>query len=425
MKTNPPQSSDPLVRPVLLGSQPRRSGWGSALRVALGATTGLVLGFFAMPGSRAAEVSGVPAKAAPTRVELAAAIERGVTWLAGNQNSNGWWSTSEQPAVTGLVLTALNREPTGRFVHNRPSELSRAYDFILGSVRPDGSIHRGALANYNTALCLMALSTADDPHFLPVIRNARAYLATTQIDFGEPGRMDTPFDGGVGYGSKYQHSDLNNTVVAIEAMRWSERVLPKDLGADDPANKDLNWTAVASFLQNCQNLPSRNPGEWVSGDPKDVGGFVYYPGNSKAGGTTNAATGKVALRSYGSMSYAGLLSYIYAKVGKDDARVVAVLEWLRGNYSLDENPGLGPEGYFYYLHLMTKALTAAGVDRLTLADGREIRWRDEVATRLLSLQAKDGSWVNANERWWEADRNLVTAYVLLSLEMLHAAAAKG
>lgn len=349
------------------------------------------------------------------------AIERGVTWLVSNQNSNGWWSTGEQPAVTALVLTSLNREPSGRFLRSRPSELNRAYDFLLGSVQTNGSIHRGLLANYNTALSLVALSSADDPHFLPVIRGARRYLAGSQIDFGEKGKPDSPFDGGVGYGSKYQHSDMNNTLTAIEAMRWSETALPKDRPAGSEPEPDLDWAAVARFLQNCQNLPAVNPAAWVSDDPKDKGGFVYYPGQSMAGGTTNAATGKVALRSYGSISYAGLLSYVYAKVGKDDPRVVAVLDWLKSNYTLEENPGMGPQGYFYYVHLMTKALTAARIDILQLKDGREIRWRETVAARLLELQQPDGSWTNTHQRWWETDRNLVTAYVLLSLELLQGA----
>lgn len=348
-----------------------------------------------------------------------------MAWLLANQNSNGWWSTGEQPAVTALALTALNRDPSGRFVRQRPSELSRAYEFLLGSVRPDGSIHRGGLANYNTALSLIALSTAEDPHFLPVIRNARAYLAGTQIDFGDTGKLDTPFDGGVGYGSKYQHSDMNNTLTAIEAMRWSASALPKDEAAGSPAFKDLDWNAVAHFLQQCQNLPETNPGVWVSRDPRDRGGFFYYPGQSMAGAVTNAETGRVALRSYGSISYAGLLSYIYARVQKDDPRVVAVLDWLKDHYTLEENPGMGRQGYFYYLHLMTKALTAARVDRLKLRDGTEVVWRDEVARRLVGLQQPDGSWVNENPRWWETDRVLVTAYVLMSLQMLQAQSAGG
>ncbi len=356
--------------------------------------------------------------------DLKASIERGVHWLLANQNSNGWWSTGDQPAVTALVLTALNKEPTRRFVRNRPSELARAYDFLLGNVRPDGSIFRVGLANYNTALSLMALSTAEDPSFLPVIRKARHYLASSQIDMGEPGRVDTAFDGGVGYGSKYQHSDMNNTLTAIEAMRWSESSLPRDGQASLSDAKDLDWAAVVSFLQNCQNLPSHNAAAWVSDNLRDRGGFVYYPGQSMAGGVTNLATGKVALRSYGSISYAGLLSYIYAKVDKSDPRVSAVVEWLRHNYTLEENPGMGMQGHFYYLHLMTKALTAARIERIRLTDGREVNWRDEVGAKIVGVQKADGCWVNDEPRWWESDKALVTAYGVLTLEILDAGVPK-
>lgn len=367
-----------------------------------------------------------PATTAATGTpNLRIAMERGVRWLLANQNSNGWWSTSEQPAVTALALTALNRDPSGRFTRSRPSEISRAYEFLLGSVRPDGSIHRGGLANYNTALSLVALTTAEDPRFLPVIRQARAYLASTQIDFGEPGQRDTPFDGGVGYGSKYQHSDMNNTFTAIEAMRWSESALPKDEPPGSPAFRDLDWGAVTHFLQSCQNLPESNPDPRVSRNPDDRGGFFYYPGHSMAGAETNATTGRIALRSYGTISYAGLLSYIYARVRKDEPRVAAVVDWLQKHYTLEENPGMGRQGYYYYLHLMTKALTAARLEKLTLKDGTEVVWRDEVAKRLIGLQQPDGSWVNDQPRWWESDRVLVTAYVLMSLQLLDARGSLG
>jgi squalene-hopene/tetraprenyl-beta-curcumene cyclase len=176
---------------------------------------------------------------------------------------------------------------------------------------------------------------------------------------------------------------------------------------------------VRHFLESCQNLPGRNKEPLVSEDPDDRGGFVYYLGHSMAGGVTNATTGRVALRSYGSISYAGLLSYIYASLKRDDPRVVAVLDWLRAHYTLEENPGMGPQGYYYYLQLMTKALSTAGVDTLELKDGKKLGWRREVAMRLVNLQQKDGSWANANGRWWEKDPNLVTSYAVLSLELVH------
>jgi squalene-hopene/tetraprenyl-beta-curcumene cyclase len=56
---------------------------------------------------------------------------------------------------------------------------------------------------------------------------------------------------------------------------------------------------------------------------------------------------------------------------------------------------------------------------LELKDGRRINWRREVAMRLINLQRPDGSWVNTNARWWEKDPNLVTAYAVLSLDIIH------
>ena len=138
-----------------------------------------------------------------------------------------------------------------------------------------------------------------------------------------------------------------------------------------------------------------------------------------AGGETNALTGRVALRSSGSISYAGLLSYSSADLPREDPRVVAVLDWLRSNYTLEENPGMDLQGLYYYLHLMTKALNTARVQTLELKDGRKIKWRREVALRLINLQRPDGTWANTNARWWEKDPNLVTAYAVLSLDILH------
>ena len=89
--------------------------------------------------------------------------------------------------------------------------------------------------------------------------------------------------------------------------------------------------AAIHFLEKCQNLPERNQEPYVSQSRQDRGGFIYHPGRSMAGGETNATTGKVALRSYGSISYAGLLSYVYADLKKEDPRVTAVLDCVRDN----------------------------------------------------------------------------------------------
>jgi len=342
------------------------------------------------------------------RHEIQRAIDRGFSWLTANQNSNGWWQTPDHPAVTGLALMALNGDPMDRYRARENPELKRAYAFVLNHVKPNGSICVTNLPTYNTAICLMALLVARDSQYDAIIRQARNFLAGVQHDFGEKGKLDTPFDGGFGYGlSSDKVSDMSNTLLALEAMYHSKR-----LTIDQPGSNggDLDWKAAIHFLQSCQNLASHNKEAWVSTDPKDRGGFVYHAGRSNAGGVTNATTGHVALRSYGSISYAGLLSYIYADLKHDDPRVQAVTDWLKTNYTLDENPGMGQAGLFYYFHTMTKALTASGAG--------PANWRQELALKLIQLQQRDGSWANENARWWEKEPVLVTCYALLSLEML-------
>jgi squalene-hopene/tetraprenyl-beta-curcumene cyclase len=351
------------------------------------------------------------------RNEIQHAIDSGLAWLKTNQNSNGWWYTSEHPAVTSLAVTAFNGDPMDRYRGAKePDFLKRAYGFILAQAKPDGSICVTNLPTYNTAVSMMALLTSNKSQYDPILLKARNFLIGIQHDFGEKGKLDTPFDGGFGYGLPTDKvSDMSNTLLALEALYYSKRLLTDQSLA---GAKDLNWGAAIHFLQSCQNLPGYNTEPWVSDAPENKGGFVYHSGRSNAGAETNSVTGRVTLRSYGSISYAGLLSYIYADLRKDDPRVEAVLEWLKTNYTLDENPGMGKQGLFFYYHTMTKALTAVGNDGLRLSDSKQANWRQNLALKLIQLQQRDGSWANENARWWEKEPALVTCYALLSLEIL-------
>jgi squalene-hopene/tetraprenyl-beta-curcumene cyclase len=272
------------------------------------------------------------------------------------------------------------------------------------------------MANYNTSVAVMALLTAANPAYEPVILKARNFEVGLQDDFDKKGETDNPLDGGVGYGGKYQHSDMSNTMFALESIYYTKH-LAQDSGKADQA-KDLNWQAAIKFIERCQNLPGHNDQPWASDDPRNKGGFIYFPGDSKAG-EMELEGGRKALRSYGSISYAGLLSYIYADLPKDDPRVVAVLDWLQKNYTLEENPGMGQEGLYYYYHTMAKALAACGVNELVLADGSKVNWRTALAKKLLNLQNGEGFWMNENGRWWEKDPVLVTSYAIIVLEIIY------
>jgi squalene-hopene/tetraprenyl-beta-curcumene cyclase len=375
----------------------------------------LVVAFFSLlPATRSAETSASRKLDQSFANEVRHAAEKGLSFLQSNQNSNGWWSTADQPAVTALALTAFKGDVAGRYGTNEPAWMKKSYAWLLSCAQADGGIHRTNLVTYNTSIAMMALLAANRPDYDATICKARGFLVGLQRDFGEKGKLDDVNDGGIGYGSKYEHSDMGNTLAALEAIYHSRHlVVDKNLAEA----RDLNWAAAIQFLQNCQNLTAYNKQPWASDDPQNKGGFVYYPGHSMAGSVTNAS-GRVALRSYGSISYGGMLSYIYANLKREDPRVTAVFDWLRANYTLEENPGMGPQGLYYYLHTMTKALTAYGVEELELKDGRKLNWRKEVAMKLLNLQQRDGSWSNDNARWWEKDPALVTSYAVLSLEMI-------
>jgi squalene-hopene/tetraprenyl-beta-curcumene cyclase len=347
------------------------------------------------------------------RNEVKLAIDRGLAWLEKQQAADGHWSMAENPALTGLALMAFMREPTGQNVENPPESVKKGYEYILSCVRPDGGIYREGLANYNTAISLTALSVADDPRFEKAMLGARNFVVRQQAR----GLPRASLDGGIGYGptgTSRQHPDLSNTVMALESLRASEGVAKKN---ENEAMK-LDWDAAIGFLSRTQNLPESNPEKWASDDPANKGGFVYFPGHSMAG-EEKLPDGKVALRSYGSMTSAGLLSFIYADLKKDDPRVQAALDWLQANYTLEENPGMGGEGLYYYYQMMSKALAAYGKNELRLKDGRQIDWRTELAKQLLNTQNAQGYWVNDVGRWMEKDPVLVTCYSVLALEAIY------
>ena len=346
------------------------------------------------------------------------AIEQGAKFLYQNQNATGWWTDSNLPALTGLALVALETANVSELDEKYESERRRAYDYLVSLAKPDGSIHDGRLINYNTACSLMALSVSGDSNYRSLIEKARAYISGSQIDLGKRGEQDNPNDGGVGYNDKYNHSDMNNTLMAIEAMRISESAIRQKDQGRKPLKHDLDWKALEHFLASCQNLPELSDNPNLSNQPEDRGGFIYHPGESKAGEVSDKKTKRVALRSYGSISYAGMMSFAYARVSKNDDRVSAVIDWLSKNYTLDENPGMGQEGLYYYFHLMSKALTAHGVKNLKGPDSKSIDWRNQLASKLIALQNEDGSWKNSNKRWMEGDSNLTTSYVLIALSLL-------
>ena len=348
--------------------------------------------------------------------EVELALERGAQFLRRAQADDGSWSNARQPAITSLALMALDKAP-GRTRPETARALQNGYRFVRTQAREDGGIYVEALSNYNTAVCTLALLRCGDPGDIQIIEGARQFLVAQQAR-----EMAVPeLDGGIGYGPtgvspKRQHPDLDNTLVSLEALRACELARNSEKKSTAPA---LDWNAAIAFVARCQNLKSSNPSPWVSEQPADKGGFVYYPGFSNAG-ASERPDGTKALRSYGSMSYAGLLSFIYAELSPEDPRMAAAREWLDAHFTLEENPGLGEQGLYYYYHLMAKALVASAPGSTPGGTGRGVppHWAEALAHKLLQLQSGNGSWTNRNSRWMEADPVLASAYSMMALELI-------
>jgi squalene-hopene/tetraprenyl-beta-curcumene cyclase len=350
-------------------------------------------------------------------LEAQAAVERGMRWLEAHQQADGHWSNEYFPALTALPLWALS---AGR--STATNAMDRAVIYILTCAHDNGAIYRnpeqerkgGGLPTYNTAISMIALHTLNNPALTPVVLRAREYLSRSQHLGGDI------YYGGMGYdaSTKRPYADLSNSYIAYEAMHMTESA--EDTRPADEEKADLDWEAAREFLARVQNDPDVNDAPWVADGPDNKGGFVYRPDQSKAGSFTDEE-GVERFRSYGSMTYAGLLSLIYADVNQDDPRVQSAFDWSRHHWTLEENPGMGNQGLYYFYNVLSKALNVFGRDEFTTQDGREVNWREALIRKLVGLQKIDpdtghGYWVNRENRWWEADPVLVTAYSLLALE---------
>ncbi len=346
------------------------------------------------------------------KLEMQETIKKGNSFLRAKQHADGYWGEPTLPAFTAYALRSLLSDPSLDLKKPLPANLTKALDWLVAQQKKDGGIYSTGLATYNTSSAIMALYIADPVEYKEAIVKARGFLISQQTDWGVKGADDDQFDGGIGYGGSYEHSDLSNTHLALEAL-YHTRSLATDTGEKKVA--ELDWGAALEFVSRCQNLKATNKTENAGND----GGFVYFPGNSKAGEEVGP-DGKTALRSYGSMSYAGLLSLVYADLDAEDPRVKAVLKWLSENYTLKENPGLEQQGLYYYYHVMAKTLAAANIPTLTTKSGKKVDWRAELSTKVINTQREDGSWINETARWMENDPILVTSYAVMTLEQIHA-----
>ena len=350
------------------------------------------------------------------------AIDRGLDHLRQCQDRRGLWMSDdtatptdepEAPAPVAIAVTAMGLQGFAQRGHTPESDqsLRRALQAILAVRGEDGTIDGGSLSNYVNAAMVSGMASLEDPRFQDAVQNGVASLTRHQWNRDEGIGARKDWFGGAGYGNRGR-PDLSNTQTMLQALHDS------GMSPDDPA-----FQQAVVFLSRTQNLTAVNPSDWSGND----GGFVYTPANGgESMASQYAGEGRYAeqmpegvarsLRSYGSMTYAGFKSLIYAGLTEQDPRVQAAYNWLRTHYTFDRNPGVGQQGLYYYYLAMARALRAAQQPIITDAEGIEHDWRMELAQAIMKRQRDDGSWINTEDRWMEGQDELTTVYAVLALE---------
>lgn len=351
------------------------------------------------PSESVAKAADQPAKLGPDKALLQKARNKAADFLRSSQNDDGSWTSAKAPGITALVTTGLLQSG----IPADDPMVAKALKHIEGFVQQDGGIYFSGTThrNYETSIAVLAFHEANrDGRYNKTLAGAANFLRGLQWDEDEDLKRSDDGYGGAGYGS-HERPDLSNTQFFVEALRST------GAKADDPSIQK-----ALLFISRCQNLESEHNATKFASKIND-GGFYYTiaaGGSSQAGVEANGG-----LRSYGSMTYAGLKSMIYAGLGPDDSRVKAATNWIQQHYTVRENPGMGQQGLYYYFHTFAKALSAMELDLLEDAQGVKHDWRKELAEHLVSAQRENGSWVNRQARWYEGDPNLVTAYTLMAL----------
>src|SRR5262249_11993043 len=299
--------------------------------------------------------------AGPSDKEVQAVLTKAGDFLKSRPTADGAWAPQiAGPSVTAPVLAGLVKNG----VSSNDPTVARGLKYLEQNIQKDGGVYSKGLANYTTSVAIMAFQEANkDGRYDGVIKNAAKFLKGIQFDEHNSDEKDKKF-GGFSYDGK-KAPDMSNSAFAIEAL------LAAGLSKDDPAVQK-----ALKFMGRCQNLKGEfndQPfAKKVGAD--DVGGFVYVPDLEDKRHVTAAG----GLRSLGGMTYGGLKSFLYAGVSKEDPRVKAAVNWVRRHYTVDENPGMGQAGLYYYYPTFGKTQAARGGNRFAPPPGHKPRWRRDL-----------------------------------------------
>ena len=324
---------------------------------------------------------------APTRKEAEATLARGLAWLQAQEAADGRIGTNRYQAVTALALRAVRGAAgitNGRW---NGAALKKSDGYLKAFVGSNPT--NPGIESFDADVCRKVLQL---PGSEKAAQDWASYLATQDRDDSARARE-----------------------FELREIAWQKQRATLVKQGQDPdrfAAAQLAQAVVPASV----TVGRARPPDAPTGAASELA--AVSQGSS---GSLNPALRKKR-RGYGSLTYQGMMHLLYEEVRSNDPRVDAMMDWAERGWSLDENPGKGKAGLFYFYHAMSKCLAASGEEEIVpLLGGTPIRWREEFVRKLVAMQhvdndQKTGYWVNENPTYMEDDPVLVTTYAMLSLE---------
>ncbi len=283
----------------------------------------------------------------------AAALKKGLAFLATTQRPDGSWATWGAPTTGVAAACTLSFLANGHVPGSGEygQVVSKALQFLIRNAQPSGLIYKngmGPFPMYHHGLATLAIAESwgesSDPRMREVLKRAVDLICSCQNQRG-----------GWRYQPRVADDDLSATVMQLMALRAA-----KDAGIDVP--KEVIDAGV-EYVKSCHN--SRGQG-------KD-GGFAYTPGGES--GFARAGAGVTSLQVAGNY-----------KATEISEGVDYILKFKPlGTQTTDQN------FYYYGLYYSTMGIYQA---QSIGAWGRKAwaSWYPAVIKDLAATQKPEGKW---------------------------------
>jgi hypothetical protein len=366
----------------------------------------------------------VPHTKAATQEDIELAIEKGLAWLASQQQTDGsWWfyyfeESFKDAGVTGLVvlkfverakelgLDPFDTNSASPTYYMYAQNVIDGFDYIFkhAVVLPGDLVYLEGLHVYHTGIAMMAMAATNAPTRLisvgsltgwtyeEALQGMMDWMAYAQSD-------DSCCLGGWGYEAiDPDWADQSNTGYATLGIGFAAAAPPDGFGLTIPPELLAKLSVYIDIVQ-----------DPVDGDEYDGGSWYEPCYNLK----------------WINILKTGNLLYEMALVGDDvsDSRVQNAIDFIENHWnSTGGHPehwttGVGWKDTYQAMFTMMKGFEAFGIDTIDVGS-MSIDWFSEVCEVILSNQKFDGSWNQLDPMIAEGDdsQNLRTVWAMLTLE---------